>query len=457
MKLKTVLKKSSSYFIGSGLSKLLSALLLPFIALKITPEIFGYFDYLQTISFVISPILFFAIWESILKYGLNKDTTYNYKVVFNTSIYIASLSALLVILFSILSIVLLKINVFDVLLVAAIIISTSTLTVTQTFLRVRQETFYYAFSGVISSIIFSSLTITFYHLGICKSYGLFISYISSQIIPLIMVSYKLSLLKELNVKFISFELLYKMIRFSLPLVLNLILIWFLIGFSKVLITSVLGIQENGLFAFASRFSTIIFMVGSVLGLALTEEAHFSVNSTSFNINFITVIKKVINSLFEVSIAAIAPIGIFYSLIEPSPFSSTLLVSYFMVGFSIFMSISTSLNSYFTAIEKTSLTYKSTLISTTLSFLLSIYSIESYGILGVSISLFLGALTLVFVRLWLLSRLNIKIIHVSQFILKLSIYLSLSFLTWLLPIYFDLIILLLSFIIVYRFLKELKTL
>ena len=69
-----LLKKIGLYFIGNLASKILSAILIPIYAFYVSSSDLGIFDYSQTLMQIIVPIVYFSIWEAILKYVILADS-----------------------------------------------------------------------------------------------------------------------------------------------------------------------------------------------------------------------------------------------------------------------------------------------------------------------------------------------------------------------------------------------
>ena len=94
MKIKNgFLKKTSIYFIGTLSTKMISVMLVPIYAYFVAVSDLSDYDYFATIASTLSPIVFAAIWEAILKFGID----YNQKKASNidlSSCYINELGAL---------------------------------------------------------------------------------------------------------------------------------------------------------------------------------------------------------------------------------------------------------------------------------------------------------------------------------------------------------------------------
>ena len=98
MKIKNgFLKKTSIYFIGTLSTKMISVLLVPIYAYFVAVNELSEYDYLVTIASTISPIIFAAIWEAVLKYGIKKES--DRSALFSTVLAFSLLMTLLTLAF----------------------------------------------------------------------------------------------------------------------------------------------------------------------------------------------------------------------------------------------------------------------------------------------------------------------------------------------------------------------
>ena len=72
-KIPSFLKKIGLYFVGTFSTRLLSVLLVPIYAYFVSSVDLGEYDYIYAIVNILYPIAFLCIWESILKYGMQRQ------------------------------------------------------------------------------------------------------------------------------------------------------------------------------------------------------------------------------------------------------------------------------------------------------------------------------------------------------------------------------------------------
>ena len=71
-KAKTMFKSSVVYFIGRGLSGIVTMLMLPIYTNQISTEEYGYYETISSVVIFLIPVLCLEIWTGMLKYALNR-------------------------------------------------------------------------------------------------------------------------------------------------------------------------------------------------------------------------------------------------------------------------------------------------------------------------------------------------------------------------------------------------
>ncbi|MCR2807400.1 oligosaccharide flippase family protein [Paenibacillus soyae] len=411
-----IVKKTGLYFIGNSASKIIMAIIIPFYAYFVSVEELGVFDYSQTIMSTVSPIMFLALWEAILRFLVAEKDEEQRNHVIATSV---------------------RIILFIIIMMSAtsiIIAFTSSQVAMYTFLMIivygaAQVWQYYARAlkfnqvYVVSSIIGTILNFTMLILMICVlkmgGKGLFWSYIIGQLSIIVVIEFKIRVLKYLKIGTFQWHLLWQMLRFSLPLVLNLASVFLISGFGRMIITSQLGAYDNGLYSFAMKFGIIISTLGTVISMALIEEAIIKNEEKDIDQYFSNIIQFVFKLFLTMCIFAIPFISIFYHFISNTGYSeSYTLVPIFLV-YALVMTMSTNVGAIFQARSKTNILFYTTVFGAVTTIILSYLTVNHYGILGVAFAQILGGLTMLLLR-WLFAK---RLIH---FVVRWNKIVALSF-------------------------------
>lgn len=398
-----IAKKSFIYLIGTISSKLLVVLLIPLYAYYVSTDDLGYFDYGQNIVNFSVPVIYIAIWEAILKFVLSSDDKETRSIyIYSSLIYV--LFTTLVIILIILALLLLKVRLFSGFeYVSAMIISYGIAQVWQYYSRAMGENIIFIVSGILSALCNLILIVILAVLLDLGIQALYLSFILSNLIIVFVIELKLGILKTFNKKYVKKNILKEMLVFSFPLVLNLSALWFFLGFGKYIIVHFLGPEMNGIYAFATKVAYMIGIVGSVVNMAVIENAIISSNDKDFGASFSKSLTQLFR-LFQTSIIIILPfIYLVYFFIRETDYYSSFEYIPLLLLFSITMTMSTNIGSIFQAINKTKVQFTTTITGALTTVVIIYVFISFIGIYAVLLGQLVGAFVMLYSRYKLANR------------------------------------------------------
>lgn len=398
-----LIKKSGIYFIGNLSSKIMSAIIIPIYAFYITAEDLGVYDFSQTVMGILSPIILMAIWEAVLKLILSEENSSIKEKIISTSAIFSFSMSLLFILISLIYYRFFGSNIEYFFMIISMIVLHSIVNVWQYYARATINNKLYVVAGIASTFInFAGVLVfvVFFQLGLL---GLFLSYNIGQISIIMIIELKLKVIKNINFQSFDKVLLKRMIMFSAPLVLNLISAWFISGFGRTIITMKLGTEANGLYSFANKFSLIITMLGSVITMAIIEEAIISIKSNYLNKDFNKTLQKLFSIFQTLAILAVPMIVIFYELIANTDYFNSLIFAPWLLIYAVANTMASNIGSVFQAIDKTKYQFTTTIIGGLSTFLISFLFIDEIGISAVILGQILGAIAMLVSRYILINR------------------------------------------------------
>ncbi|MCY9006774.1 lipopolysaccharide biosynthesis protein [Peribacillus frigoritolerans] len=403
MQLKTLSRKAGLYLIGNFSSKILSALLLPIYAFYIVADDLGYFDLMQTLMGICIPITFLAIWEAILRFLLGEKDEKSKKVIISTTAFFTILiSGIVCVVFIILNHFKI-IEIKSIELIIGMFLSTSFAQIWQYYARAFGESKVFVWSGILGTIINFIFVLIFIVVFKTDLTGLFISYILGQVAIFLIIEFKVRVISTIKIGYINIHVLWKMLKFSQPLVLNLISTWLIIGFGRLIITMELGTEANGLFSFASKFSLIVTMIGSVVTMAIIEEAILAAKTKGLDSSFGRTMEVLFKIFQLIILLAVPAIVIFYKSIENTDYYNSLQYAPWLLLFSVAKTMASNIGSAFQAINKTKYQFTTTIIGAIVTVIFSYSFISSLGIYAVVIGQILGAIIMLLTRYNLLKK------------------------------------------------------
>lgn len=427
MNSKSLIKKSGVYLIGNLSSKIMSALLIPIYAFYIHTDDLGYFDTSQTFMGILTPLILLAIWEAILKFVLSEDDEERKQKIITTS---ALFTIIMSVFFSVVIFILCNLFEYSIkylFLITMMIILNSIVYVWQYFSRGIGKNKLYVIAGIFSTVInFISIIILVVILN-KGLLGLLLAYILGQLSLIIVIERDIKVLKKIKFKDFDFRILKKMLRFSSPLVLNLMSAWLLSGFGRLIITFELGTEANGGYSFANKFSLLITMIGTVITMALIEEAIISVKNKGLNTN----INKTMESLFKgfqnISLLAVPLIVVFYAFLSSTSYYYSLEFVPWLLLYAVFNTMAVNIGSIFQAVNKTKYQFFTTFLGGIVTVIISISFIKEHGVIAVIFGQILGAITMMITRYNIINKFVDMKINWKPIIFRTFIFIVISIL------------------------------
>lgn len=382
-----LLKKTGIYFIGNLSSKILSVILVPLYAFYISADSLGNFDYSQTIMNMLVPIFFVSIWEAILKFLLSENKEKDNIV--TTSAFFALLQAFLLCIIMYVYYTVVNQNEYKFYIIF-MFVTHGFANVWQYYARGLEKNKLYVVSGIISTFVNFITSILLICVFKMQAEALYISYIIGNLSIILVIEFKLKILKSIKIKKLKPDSLKKMLLYSAPLVINTISVWLISGFGRIIITNVLGTEQNGLYAFGNKFSVIVTFLGSILNMAIIEEAIIIGKDKDIDNQFSAILQVIFEKFLSLLLLAIPLITIFYYLIEDTEYYASRNYFALLIFYALLMSMSTNVGSVFQAISKTKYISISTLIGSIFTVIISLALVNIVGIFAVIIAQLVGA-------------------------------------------------------------------
>ena len=399
-------KSSGVYFVGNVLTKIVSFFLLPLYTSFIPTEQSGYFDLSYSYLSVFVPIIFLEIWAAIMRFTFDFDNTEErYKSLYNGMvIFISSLTIYVLIAFFLRSFLRIDYLIYIFLYGIAIAGQTCYSYIARTF----GHNVTFAVSGIIGSIVTSVsniIMILFFHMQITSLYLAAIIGLFTQVV---IIEGKVQLIRNFSVKLLDLKIMKKMIKFSLPLSLNTACFWFLSSYNRVGVSSILGLEANGIYSAAAKFTYIIGLVSNCFSMAWQELVYSLGNKKENKSTLYTVASNYYLKFLMYGLVVLVPLIqiVFPFFIRNAYQASFPLIPLYLLA-TVASIYSGFLGDIFGAEKKTGIIFLSTIVAATVNVSVFHALVGRIGIQAANISLFFGFLANIVMRLLLLKR-SIKI-------------------------------------------------
>lgn len=382
-------KKILIYFVGNFSSKILISLLIPIYAIFVSAEDLGVYDYLQTIMNVYIILAFIAVWEAVLRFVLIEEYQ-NKKVNTDNIICFSCIVAGIVFGLTVIISIYCKLGILNSFFNATMNSLYGIAMVWQYLSRAYEKNMIYVKSGIIGTTINFIAVIIFVCLMKMGLTGLLLSYSLGRLSIVLFIESKLTFFKNFNVSNFKISVMKKILKFSFPLAVNSLAGWMLGGIGSILIINKLGKSTNGLYAFSTKFSSLIISLGSIFVMALMEEVLIEFRK-EYNERGFEEMLNTLSRIFIIGSTLILPlIGIFYILISGSDYVNSLNYIPFLICYALFTVIASAMGTLFQVLDKTQYQFITTLIGATVMIVISVCRLSKMTIYDVLIGQVFGA-------------------------------------------------------------------
>lgn len=378
------LKTTGIYLIGNILTKLMSFLLIPLYTNYILPDVFGKYDLDIAYNTFISAVLFFDIWDVMMRYVFEYKEEKEKPLTVAMGIYIVSLILYGLALFTLIK----PLNIDFGIYLFFIGFFTSLQNVIGFFTRTVGKNKEFVFSGFLSAIINFSLSIILIIYFKMSIEALYISSISGMLVNIIYLSKQTKFFLFINFKKIDKSLFKEMLLYALPLSLNSASYWFLTGFNRVIISNVLSASENGIYAIATKFSGLVVLITTGFQMAWQELAYSKANMDRENMGiFYTKAFKAYVIFIHLGVILLLPcIKLIFPYAVGTRYLGVLNLIPLIMYATLLSSISSFLASIIGVLKKSTLIFKTTLLAAIINIVVVMLGINVIGIQITNISL-----------------------------------------------------------------------
>ncbi|SDH86884.1 Membrane protein involved in the export of O-antigen and teichoic acid [Planococcus glaciei] len=401
------------FAVGNFGSKIITFLMLPIYTTYFTQTEFGTIDILITTISLLIPIMTVNIVEAVVRFTLDQEN-YDEKYVISNSVVVVFLSiGLLGILYPLIT----KIDIInEYFFYFYVIFCLNTFhSIIKQFTRSLNFTKEFMISDIRYTLVFVVSNIIFILILSTDIKGYFISIIIAYLLDLFFLSRKIKLSSFINMKYIKIDIIKKMVLYSLPFLPNTLMWWTMSVSDRYMISYFTGLSATGLYAVATRFSSIITILSSVFFQAWQVSAIEEVKNNSRDL-FYTNVFNIFFFLMVLTASAFLSLNkVIMNILVSNEFYSVWNYTGVLVIAAIFTSFSSFIGTTYVAMKKPQGALYTSLIGGILNIILNFLLIPIYGLIGACIATLISSLVL-----WI-----IRIVHTKKYIKINYSYLTMS--------------------------------
>ncbi|MBQ9964994.1 MAG: lipopolysaccharide biosynthesis protein [Clostridia bacterium] len=425
---KKFLNGSVVYFIGNALSQLASLLLMRFVTGHISPEEYGFYNLLTTVSNLVIPFVTLQIADAVFKFVLKSQTEDEKKSYLTTCFLVTAVSAVVIVAGTFLLSCFVEIP--HVWLVALYVVLYAVNGIYQKVIRCLNKSKVLVSGSLMKTVLFLLLEILFISVLDMRLEALLLANILSIVFFLVYAELRVRSFKFLDLRPMRLRVFPQMLRFSVPLMPNAAFWWMTSSVNNVIVSAKLGVDVNGIYAVSGKFSNVLSLVTNVLNTAWQDTAVADYGNEGFG-KFLTKTLNMYVKLIFSAIAALIPLVavVLPYMVDPSyyaaiPYAPFLLIAAGLSAMSGFMA------QIFTGQGKTKTIMTTSLFGMAVNIAVIALLVEPLGLWAAVLGSLAADTVLVFLRTFLARKEFAKGVEYRHFavvfgMLAVSVYLYLT--------------------------------
>ena len=266
---KYLLKNTVIFAIGNFGTKLIAFFLVPLYTNILTTNEYGVVDLIYTIGTVLVPVLTLNIGEAVMRFSLDKNA--EQEKIMSTGVLSFALSMILCLLIFPIAVNFKEIGAFSG-YVYGYTISLALCQISLCNLRGKELLLKYSIGNIILSLSTAILNIVFLmvlHKGV---EGYLTAYILSNLITALYALIAGNILDVFKKFKIDKKLSKEMVKYSVVLIPNSFMWWIMNSLDRIMVTSMVSVAANGVYAVAYKVPTLVSMVAGVFNQAWAYSA-----------------------------------------------------------------------------------------------------------------------------------------------------------------------------------------
>ena len=432
LKINDLVKNTGIIAIGKMSTQIVSFLLLPVYTAYLTTEDYGIVDLISVLVQVLLPIITLQLEQAVFRFLIEvRDNEREIKRIISTTIVFLTFQTIIYTIFIAIFGCYIH-NEYKYYLFFNLITCMYSYIFTQ-IARGLGRNGIYSLANFLMSFLNIILNIWFI-VGIKSgASGMILASCISNLFCMFFVLISTKIYKYISIKKVNKKIYIKMLRYAVPLIPNQISWWVFSSSDRLIITAMLSVSANGIYAISCKFSTLFTTIYNFYNLSWTEQAvlHFKDN------NIESYLRKNIDLAFRffssiiLGIIVIMPL-IFHYLINEQYADSYKQIPILLVG-AWFNMIVGLFSVIYIAKGLTKSIARTSIISAIINILVNIVFVKSLGLYAASLSTVVAYAFLAFYRIY-----DIRKIIAIKLDYKLFINFAAAFLITILGYYINIL-------------------
>lgn len=271
-----------------------------------------------------------------------------------------------------------------------------------------------SFLSALFTIILNVIFLVVFKLG---AYGMIYGTIIGQLICSLYLFFRLRIFKYLKVKEYDIKILKIMLMYSLPLIPNTLSWWIFNASDRIIVSYILGVDQNGILAVAHKFSTIIVFLLNIYSMSWTESIASHVNDGDFEDFLNKMLNKSLRIFSALSLGIMICMPIAFPLLINRNFSDGYFQIPILLIATVFMVFISLVGAVYLAKNNTIAVAMTSFVSALINLTLNISMIHHIGLYAATLSTFLAYAIMSVFRYYDINKKYLKLILPKEFFVK----------------------------------------
>lgn len=416
-KIKILISDTLIFAIGNFTVKFLYFILMPLYTLSLSSKDFGLADLLNNTLQLIVPIFTLSISDAVFRFMLDKNA--DKESLLSNGLYVLFGGSFVVTICALFLSCFLKIDNYWYYFILWYYVESLRILFSQ-FTRAEGKLWTFSLNGIVGAIMLLLSTYILVYRFKFGVNGYLLSFVVSDMASIVFLLIRVAILPKIKWSKIQKKLLFQMLKYSLPLIPNMLSWWLTNISSRYVIAGFCGLSVAGLFSSASKIPALLNIVTSVFQqswqMASVREYQESQKSSFFysvfcKYSFFCLFICSVLTMLVPYISKIVLQGSFYKawLYTPMLLFSSLLGCY-----------STFLGTFYSVVKDNVKAMKSTFYGAGINVVLCICSIPFFGVTGALIANTISYSAIVLVRIKDVKQYIYLPINYTQFLISLLV-------------------------------------
>lgn len=379
-----LLKNTLIIFMGKISTQFLAFFLLPLYTKYLITDDYGAVDLLLTYITLLVPVISIEIEMGAFRFLIEarKDSKKVSNVIYNSFSLLGKIIIIFIFAFMFVSIFYkIKYSFFAFLCVLTMMLSNLVMQMA----RGLGKNIQYSIASFVTGFVNIVINILLIVLLKRSADSILIATFISNFICFLYLFWKLDLMNYLKFGMNDKKLQEKIIKFSFPLVPNTISWWLINASDRTIVSLMLGLSSNGIYAVSTKFSSIISSFLNIFNLSWTESASLHINDEDCSDYFSSVNDAILRLFSAICIGVIAFMPLLFNWLIDSKYEEAyiyipinILASFFSCMVSIYSSI-------YVAKKMTKQVASTSIIAAIINIAVDLLLIRYIGLFAASIS------------------------------------------------------------------------